>query len=213
MARKARSCSCRRSKSRRVAAQRCRPALDRCRRAVMPLQHCRRWPPSRFRKSSVCPRKSRRFCSGVSRSHTNTKQEKAIMRKLAHDRYGTGRGGGLTAMTARAQTTEINFGIIATEASTNLKNDLGALPGCDGQGHRPEGQRLLRLGLCRRDRGHALQARCRSPGSATSRPWKRSTAPNGEVFAQSVDSDGNPGYWSHLIVHKDLPASRSSTTC
>jgi phosphonate transport system substrate-binding protein len=27
----------------------------------------------------------------------------------------------------------------------------------------------------------------------------------GEVFAQSVDKDGNPGYWSHVIVHKDSP--------
>lgn len=26
---------------------------------------------------------------------------------------------------------------------------------------------------------------------------------NGEIFAQSVDKDGNPGYWSHLIVHAD----------
>ncbi len=28
---------------------------------------------------------------------------------------------------------------------------------------------------------------------------------DGEVFAQSVDADGNPGYWSHLIVHRDSP--------
>jgi phosphonate transport system substrate-binding protein len=26
---------------------------------------------------------------------------------------------------------------------------------------------------------------------------------NGEIFAQTVDSEGNPGYWSHLIVHRD----------
>ena len=25
---------------------------------------------------------------------------------------------------------------------------------------------------------------------------------NGEIFAQTVDKDGNPGYWSHIIVHK-----------
>jgi phosphonate transport system substrate-binding protein len=30
----------------------------------------------------------------------------------------------------------------------------------------------------------------------------------GEVFAQSVDSDGNPGYWSHLIAHKDSPIEK-----
>ena len=28
---------------------------------------------------------------------------------------------------------------------------------------------------------------------------------NGEVFAQTVDKDGNPGYWGLLIVHKDSP--------
>jgi phosphonate transport system substrate-binding protein len=27
----------------------------------------------------------------------------------------------------------------------------------------------------------------------------------GEVFAQTVDKDGNIGYWSHVIVHKDSP--------
>jgi phosphonate transport system substrate-binding protein len=28
---------------------------------------------------------------------------------------------------------------------------------------------------------------------------------DGEIFVQSVDKDGNPGYWSHIIVHKDSP--------
>jgi phosphonate transport system substrate-binding protein len=28
---------------------------------------------------------------------------------------------------------------------------------------------------------------------------------SGEIFAQTVDKDGNPGYWSHIIVHKDSP--------
>jgi phosphonate transport system substrate-binding protein len=27
----------------------------------------------------------------------------------------------------------------------------------------------------------------------------------GEVFAQCIDKDGNPGYWSLIIVHKDSP--------
>jgi phosphonate transport system substrate-binding protein len=30
----------------------------------------------------------------------------------------------------------------------------------------------------------------------------------GEIFAQSVDSEGNPGYWSHLITHKDTPIEK-----
>ena len=25
------------------------------------------------------------------------------------------------------------------------------------------------------------------------------------MFAQTVDDDGNAGYWSHIIVHKDSP--------
>jgi phosphonate transport system substrate-binding protein len=28
---------------------------------------------------------------------------------------------------------------------------------------------------------------------------------NGEIFAQTVDVEGNPGYWSLIIVHKDSP--------
>ena len=28
---------------------------------------------------------------------------------------------------------------------------------------------------------------------------------NGEVFAQTVDAEGNPGYWSLIIAHKDSP--------
>ncbi|RJR30895.1 MAG: phosphonate ABC transporter substrate-binding protein [Desulfobacteraceae bacterium] len=28
---------------------------------------------------------------------------------------------------------------------------------------------------------------------------------NGEVFAQTVDAGGNPGYWSLILVHKDSP--------
>jgi phosphonate transport system substrate-binding protein len=28
---------------------------------------------------------------------------------------------------------------------------------------------------------------------------------NGEIFAQTVDASGNPGYWSLIIVHKDSP--------
>ncbi len=27
----------------------------------------------------------------------------------------------------------------------------------------------------------------------------------GEIFAQTVDVDGNPGYWSLLVTHKDSP--------
>lgn len=28
---------------------------------------------------------------------------------------------------------------------------------------------------------------------------------NGEIFCQVIDADGNPGYWSLIIVHKDVP--------
>ena len=28
---------------------------------------------------------------------------------------------------------------------------------------------------------------------------------NGQVFVQTVDVEGNPGYWSLLVTHKDSP--------
>ena len=91
---------------------------------------------------------------------------------------------------------EINFGIISTEASSKPQEDLGSLPSRYGEGHRRQDQRLLRLRLRRRDRRHALQARSRSPGSATSRPWRRSIAPKARCSPRP--SPPRPG---RLLLH------------
>lgn len=112
---------------------------------------------------------------------------------------------GITATTVRAETqTEINFGIIATEASTNLKTIwepyLEAM--AKGTGLKIDGfyasdyagvieaMRFKKVQVARFGNKSAMEAVNRS---------------NGELFALAVDSDGAPGYWSHLIVHKDSP--------
>lgn len=111
----------------------------------------------------------------------------------------------ITATVARAETqTEINFGIIATEASTNLKTIwapyLEAM--AKGTGLKINGfyasdyagvieaMRFKKVQVARFGNKSAMEAVNRS---------------NGELFALAVDSDGSPGYWSHVIVHKDSP--------
>ena len=126
------------------------------------------------------------------------------MRKLALTGIALAVAGGITANVARAETAELNFGIIATEASTNLKTVwepfLEAM--AKGTGFKVNGfyasdyagvieaMRFKKVQLAWFGNKSAMEAANRS---------------NGEIFAKSVDSDGNPGYWSHLIVHKDSP--------
>jgi phosphonate transport system substrate-binding protein len=99
---------------------------------------------------------------------------------------------------------EVNFGIISTEASTNLKRiwdpfleDMAKATGYKINGFYAsdyagviEAMRFKKVHIAWYGNKAAMEAVNRS---------------NGEIFAQSVDSDGNPGYWSHLIVHKDSP--------
>jgi phosphonate transport system substrate-binding protein len=99
---------------------------------------------------------------------------------------------------------EINFGIISTEASTNLKKiwDPFLEDMAKGTGYKInafyasdyagviEAMRFKKVQLAWFGNKSAMEAVNRS---------------GGEIFAQSVDADGNPGYWSHLIVHKDSP--------
>jgi phosphonate transport system substrate-binding protein len=112
---------------------------------------------------------------------------------------------GITPTVVRAETqTEINFGIVSTEASTNLKTIwepyLEAM--AKGTGVKINGfyasdyagvieaMRFKKVQVARFGNKSAMEAVNRS---------------NGELFALAVDSDGAPGYWSHLIVHKDSP--------
>ncbi len=108
---------------------------------------------------------------------------------------------GATAATA---SDELNFGIISTEASSNLKTvwepflaemekgtglKIKAFFASDYAGI-IEGMRFNKVQVAWYGNKSAMEAVDRA---------------DGEVFIQSVSKDGNPGYWSHLIVHKDSP--------
>lgn len=109
---------------------------------------------------------------------------------------------GLTLTGALAQ--DINFGLISTESSQNLKSDwqpliedmekqtglkVKAFFASDYAGI-IEGMRFNKVQLAWMGNKSAMEAVDRS---------------NGEVFAQMVNADGTQGYYSHLIVHKDSP--------
>ncbi len=111
----------------------------------------------------------------------------------------------LVALPAGAQSQpEINFGIISTESSRNLKdawapllNDMAAATGVrinaffapDYAGI-IEGMRFNKVQLGWYGNKSAMEAVDRA---------------NGEVFAQTVNADGTKGYYSLLVVHKDSP--------
>ncbi|WP_026379271.1 phosphonate ABC transporter substrate-binding protein [Afifella pfennigii] len=114
----------------------------------------------------------------------------------------------LAASTALAQTSEINFGIISTESSQNLKTvwdpfleamseqtgmKVNAFFASDYAGV-IEGMRFGKVDVAWFGNKSAMEAVDRS---------------NGEVFAQTVDVDGNPGYWSVLITQADNDAINS----
>ena len=99
---------------------------------------------------------------------------------------------------------EINFGIISTESSQNLKSDwqpilddmakktgmkVNAFFASDYAGI-IEGMRFNKVHVAWFGNKSAMEAVDRA---------------NGEVFAQMVNADGTQGYYSHLIVHKDSP--------
>lgn len=109
-----------------------------------------------------------------------------------------------TLAAAPVQAQEINFGIISTEATSNLKKTwdpfieamskgtglkVNAFFASDYAGV-IEGMRFNKVQIAWYGNKAAMEAVDRS---------------GGEIFAQTVDRDGNPGYWSHLIVHKDSP--------
>lgn len=103
-----------------------------------------------------------------------------------------------------AQTNELSFGIISTESSANLKTiwepflaDMSKKTGLQVRGFFAsdyagviEGMRFKKVQIAWYGNKSAMEAVDRA---------------GGEVFAQSVDKDGNIGYWAHLIVHKDSP--------
>ena len=109
----------------------------------------------------------------------------------------------LWAAPARAEE-EINFGIISTEASINLKKiwdpfladmqkgtglKVNAFFASDYAGV-IEGMRFKKVQVAWFGNKSAMEAVDRA---------------GGEVFAQTVAANGDAGYWSHIIVHKDSP--------
>ncbi|NWG23635.1 MAG: phosphonate ABC transporter substrate-binding protein [Pseudorhodoplanes sp.] len=107
-----------------------------------------------------------------------------------------------TAPAAQAQ--EINFGIISTETSSNLKTIwqpfLEAM--AKGTGLKVNGFYASDYaGVIEAMRFNKVQVAWFGNKSA----MEAVNRADGEIFAQSVDAGGNPGYWSHLIVHKDSP--------
>jgi phosphonate transport system substrate-binding protein len=99
---------------------------------------------------------------------------------------------------------EINFGIISTESSQNLKSDWQPLleDMAKKTGYKVnaffapdyagiiEGMRFGKVHLAWFGNKSAMEAVDRA---------------GGEVFAQMVNADGTQGYYSHLIVHNDSP--------
>jgi phosphonate transport system substrate-binding protein len=99
---------------------------------------------------------------------------------------------------------EINFGIISTESSQNLKSDwqpilddmakktgmkVNAFFASDYAGI-IEGMRFNKVQVAWHGNKSAMEAVDRA---------------GGEVFAQMVNADGTQGYYSHLVVNKDSP--------
>ena len=99
---------------------------------------------------------------------------------------------------------ELNFGIISTESTQNLKSDwqpllddlakktgmkVNAFFAPDYAGI-IEGMRFNKVHVAWFGNKSAMEAVDRA---------------SGEVFAQMVNADGTQGYYSHLIVHKDSP--------
>lgn len=108
------------------------------------------------------------------------------------------------AVTASETLTELNFGVIPTESSTegmkgfepfraDMEKALG-IPvklffATDYAGI-IEGMRFDKVQIAWFGNKSAIEAVNRA---------------NGEVFTQTVDVEGNPGYWSLILVHKDSP--------
>jgi phosphonate transport system substrate-binding protein len=106
------------------------------------------------------------------------------------------------ALAAHVHAQEINFGIIATEKSGALKqmwepflDDMAKRTGLKVTGFYAtdytgviEAQRFNKVQIAWYGNKSAIDAVDRA---------------NGEVFAQFVDLDGTPGYYSYLITHKD----------
>lgn len=104
----------------------------------------------------------------------------------------------------QAQQQELNFGIIATDSSAALRqmwqpllDDMSKATGLKVNGFFAtdytgiiEGMRFGKLQLAWHGNKSAIEAVDRA---------------SGEVFAQFIDLEGRPGYYSYIITHRDSP--------
>src|SRR5690606_27277067 len=109
-----------------------------------------------------------------------------------------------TAPAAAAEMGTLNFGIISTESTQNLKKawdpflaDMQEKLGMEVKAFFAPDYAGIIQGM-RFDKVDVAWFGNKSAMEAVDRA-------GGEVFAQTVDSDGNPGYWSLLITQKDSP--------
>src|SRR6266853_2566775 len=107
--------------------------------------------------------------------------------------------------TAAAQTpAEINFGVISTEASTNQKKiwDPFVQVMSKTTGYKINGFYATDYaGVIEAMRFNKVQVAWFGNKSG----MEAADRAGGEVFAQLVSRDGNIGYYSHVIVHRDSP--------
>ncbi len=110
-------------------------------------------------------------------------------------------------MSTAALAETVTFGIISTESSQNLKTAwnpfLSAMQESTGMEIKPffasdyagviEAMRFGKVDVAWFGNKSGMEAVDRA---------------GGEVFAQSVDADGNPGYWSLLITNVDSPLNK-----
>lgn len=105
---------------------------------------------------------------------------------------------------AGAQAQDINFGIIATESTQNLKQNWQPLI---DEMNRQTGLKVTAFfapdyaGIIEGMRFNKVQLGWFGNKSA----MEAVDRANGEVFAKVVNVDGTEGYYSHLIVHRDSP--------
>jgi len=110
----------------------------------------------------------------------------------------------ILAATPAAAAEEVNFGIISTETTANLRTiwdpflaDMTKKTGLNIKAFFASDY----AGVIEAMRFNKVQVAWFGNKSAMEAVDRAS----GEIFAQTVDKDGNPGYWSHIIVHKDSP--------
>ncbi|MGC9401789.1 phosphonate ABC transporter substrate-binding protein [Vibrio genomosp. F10] len=108
------------------------------------------------------------------------------------------------SVSAEEKMESLNFGIISTESQQNLKTvwdpflkDMSKKLGMEVKAYFAPDYAGIIQGM-RFDKVDVAWFGNKSAMEAVDRA-------GGEIFAQTVDSEGNPGYWSLLVTHKDSP--------